>query len=90
MDGPLMEYAEVCQGAIRVRTLCGVPTMALICLGCLAAGLLYFTPGGWVVRLAISVASGAVWGWLKWQTKRDPQWMQTWWQHLHVKDVYHS
>ena len=34
------------------------------------------------------VPGGIVYGWLRWQTKKDPLWIWTWWEHLKCADVY--
>ena len=83
MEVRIVDTAEICQGALRFRTLLGVPTTLLIS-GVVVLGILYYLTREWLLL----VPALAVYSWLKWQTKKDPQWLHTWWNHLKHKPVY--
>jgi type IV secretory pathway VirB3-like protein len=79
----VVDSAEICQGAIRPRTLLKVPTEVM--MGLIAAvGILWLVLGAWWIVLP----TGVLYGWARWQTKRDAYWIRTWWNHLKHKRVY--
>jgi hypothetical protein len=83
MERLVPDTAEVCQGAIRTRTLLGVPTS--LCIGLSAVlGILVLVWGHWWTLLP----GGVVYGWLRWQTKTDPLWLHAWWDHIQCADEY--
>jgi type IV secretory pathway VirB3-like protein len=83
MEVRVVDRADICQGAIRPRTLLGVPTSLMIGGIVLTGIMVYLTSSWWILPPAL-----AVYGWLKWQTKKDPLWLQTWWRHLQHRPVY--
>jgi hypothetical protein len=85
MERLVPDTAGICQGAIRTRTLLGVPTSVSIGLGAVLL-ILVLVWGHWWTCLPGFV----VYGWLRWQTKKDPLWLRSWWEHLHVADEYHG
>lgn len=78
MDLPMLDQAEICQGATRPRTLLGIPTSVSMGLLISTALLVYIVGWGWLGWLVIGSAS-LLGGWLRWQTKLDPWWMRKWW-----------
>lgn len=87
MEVRIIDSTEVCQGATRTRTMLNIPTC--LCLG--GSGVLFFLLylSGLHWRSGVIVLGSAlVYGWCVWQTKKDPQWLQTWWRHLQLAPVY--
>jgi type IV secretory pathway TrbD component len=87
MDVRIHDSTEICQGATRTRTMVKIPTC--LCLGGSGTlGLLLYLNGLSWRSLGIVVVASLLYGWCVWQTKKDPQWLQTWMRHLQLKPVY--
>jgi Type IV secretory pathway, VirB3-like protein. len=87
MQVAIIDTAEICQGATRIRTMLGVPSELCIVGGTALILVLYMSGFCW--RSAwITLGGLTVYGWCVWQTKKDPQWLQTWWRHLQQPVVY--
>lgn len=87
MEVQVVDSVEVCQGATRTRTMLRVPA-ELCVIGVMLVGLLLYLSGLSWRSVWIAVGASVVYGWCVWQTKKDPQWVQTWWRHLQQAPVY--
>lgn len=87
MEVRLHDSTEICQGATRSRTMLKIPTGLCLGGGLVLALLLYLSGVCWR-SVWISLGAVPVYGWCVWQTKKDPQWPQTWWRHLQLAPVY--
>jgi type IV secretory pathway VirB3-like protein len=85
MDTLVIDTAEVCQGAVRVRTLLGVPTELAIAVLCVGLGPVLMFWSWWLVPGLV-----ALWLFLRFQAQRDPQFVQTWLSHLGLNPHYEA
>lgn len=87
MDVPIVDTAEICQGATRMRIMLWVPTELCVVGVTVLVLLLYFSGVSWR-SVGIVVGAIPVYSWCVWQTQKDPQWLTTWWRHLQQPPVY--
>jgi type IV secretory pathway TrbD component len=85
MDTLVIDTAEICQGAVRTRTLLGVPTELAIAVLCVGLGPVLAFWTWWCVPPLVGL-----WVFLRFQAKRDPQFVQTWLSHLGLDPHYES
>ena len=79
----IIERAEICQGATKIRTLLGVQTELAVLVGVLALGPVAAFWSWWPVP-----ALAALWLFLRWQTRKDPQCVGVWVSHLTLEAHY--
>lgn len=81
----LPDTVTIPPGCINVRTWWGVPTECALLCGCLALlpPLLF---GSWWTGLFVL----PIWGWLKYQTHKDPQFLGVWIGQLQFAKEYHG
>ena len=87
MEVRIIDTAEICQGATRLRTMLKVPAELCVVGVTVLVLLLYFSGLSWR-SVWIVLGTLPVYGWCVWQTKKDPAWLQTWWRHLQQAPVY--
>jgi type IV secretory pathway VirB3-like protein len=85
MDPLVIDSAEICQGAVRKRTLLGVPTELAISVLCFALMPVLMFWSWWLVP-----PLAGLWLFLRHQTKKDPQCVQVWLSHLWLDKHYEA
>ena len=85
MGGGVVDRADLCQGAIRTRTLLGVQTELAVLVLVLALGpVAAFWNWGLLPPLV------PLWLLLRHQTKKDPRFVQVWLDHLWLSHHYEA
>ena len=85
METVAVDTAEICQGAVRTRTLLGVQTELAVLVLVLAVGPVAAFWSWWLVPpLAV------LWLFLRLQTKQDPQFVGVWLSHLGLHQHYEA
>jgi type IV secretory pathway VirB3-like protein len=85
MDVLIIDTVEICQGAVRTRTLLGVPTELAVGVGCVGAMPVLMFWSWWFVPIMVGV-----WAFLRLQAKRDPLFLWTWLSHLGLDQHYEA
>jgi type IV secretory pathway VirB3-like protein len=85
MDLDLADTVEIPSGAVQTRTLLGVPTEVALLMLCLAAIPFLAFRSLWTLLLL-----PPLWGFLKFQSLRDPAFLRIWAGQMQFAAYYHG
>ena len=81
----LTDIVEIPSGAVQTRTMLGVPTEVALLMLCLAVVPYLAFRSLWLL-LVLPV----VWGFLKYQSLKDPAFLHIWAGQMQFADYYHA